>query len=156
MTNKKATNFTVISDVALITLDKLPNNTGVISEIFKAVAKENINVDMITQTPSYSGVISISFSIPTGDLSRAIGALAKFKKDIPQLRLDIDSNNTKISVYDEKMRELPGIAAKLFTILADNGIDIKLITTSETDISFLISGKDEVKTTESLEKEFNV
>ncbi len=150
------TGYTVVSDVALITLDKVPNNIKIISDIFNAVAKKDINVDMITQTPSYSGVVNVSFSIPLNDLSKAIEALAVFRKDIPQLRLDIDSNNSKISVYGEGMKNIPGVAANLFALLAESGTDIKLVSTSDTDISYLISGKDEVRAIESIKKEFNL
>ncbi len=150
------TGYTVLSDVALITLDKVPNNIKTMSDIFNAVARENINVDMITQTPSYSGVVNVSFSIPLSDVSKVIEALAVFKKDIPQLRLDIDSNNSKISVYGEGMRNIPGVAANLFALLAERGIDIKLVSTSETDISYLVSGKDEVRAVESIKTEFNL
>lgn len=150
------TNYSVVNDVALITLDKIPNDIKIIAEIFNAVAKENINIDMISQTPPYSGVVNISFSIPSKDLSKAISTLGRFKKDIPQLRLDIDANNTKISVFGEGMRNIPGVAANLFTLLAGNGIDIKLVTTSEVDISYLISAKDEDNAIESIKKEFNI
>lgn len=150
------TGYCVVSDVALITLDKIPNDIRTVSEIFSSIAKQDINVDMIAQSPSYSGVVNISFSIPSKDLSKAISTLAKFKKDIPQLRLDIDSNNTKISVFGEGMRNLPGVAANLFTLLASNDIDIKLVTTSEIDISYLVSGKDEQKAIEAIRKEFNL
>ena len=156
MFNNAVTNFTVVSDVALITLDKVPSNTKVISEIFSTIAMENINVDMITQTPSYSGVVNVSFTIPSKALSKAIGALSRFKKDIPNLRIDIDANNTKISVFGEGMRNIPGVAANLFTTLASDGIEIKLITTSEVDISYLIPGKDEDKAIDSIKKEFNL
>lgn len=154
--NQIITSYTVVNNVALITLEKVPNNTKIISEIFNAIATENINVDMISQSPPYSGTVNISFSIPSHNLSKAIVALAKFKKDIPQLRLDIDSDNTKISVYGEQMKDLPGVAAYLFTILANNDIEIKLVTTSEVDISYLISSKDEAKAIEAIKKEFNL
>ncbi len=156
MIENVVTGYTVISDVALITLDKIPNDIRTVSEIFSSIAKHEINVDMIAQSPSYSGVVNISFSIPSKDLSKAIATLAKFKKDIPQLRLDVDSNNTKVSVFGEGMRNIPGVAANLFTILASNDIDIKLVTTSEIDISYLVSGKDEQKAIEAITKEFKL
>lgn len=150
------TNYSVVSNVSLITLDKIPNNIATISEIFSSIANEKINIDMISQTPPYSGTINISFSILSSDLTKAITALGKFKKSIPHLRLDIDSDNTKVSVFGEQMKNISGVAANLFTILAQNEVDIKLVTTSEVDISCLISGKDEDKAIEAIKKAFDL
>ncbi len=156
MTNSPVTRISVTYNVALITVDNLPNNMKLISEIFNSIAEQNINVDMISQAPPYRGHINISFSIPSDDLIKAIGTLNNFKKDIPNLRIEVDNNNTKISVYGENMKDLPGVAAKLFTILASNNIDVKLVTTSEVDISYLIFEKDVDKAINAIKNEYNI
>jgi len=156
LNEKVITSYSVTNSVALITMDNVPNNPKIISEVFSTIASHNINIDMITQSPSYKGIINISFTIPGDDLPKAIIALAKFKKTIPALRLDIDSSNTKICVSGEGMRSIPGVAANLFTVLSRIDIEIKLVTTSETDISYLISSTDEEPAIEAIKKEFGI
>lgn len=136
------TNISVSYNVALVTVDNLPNDLKLVSDIFKAIAHEKINIDMICQAPPYRGNINLSFSIPVEDMVKAISALNKFKKEAPDLQLEVDADNTKISVYGERMKNIPGVAADLFTLLASQGVEIKLVTTSETDISYLIYEKD--------------
>lgn len=155
MNEKIINNYTVTNYVSLITMDNVPNNPRIISEIFNAIANKNINIDMITQSPSYKGILNISFTIPGEDMPKAITALAKFKKEIPALRLDIDSNNTKICVSGEGMRNIPGVAASLFTVLSKVEIEIKLVTTSETDISYLVSSEDEEPAIQAIKEEYN-
>lgn len=156
MAGKAVTNISVTYNVALVTVDNLPNNISIISGIFNSIAQQRINIDMISQTPPYKGSISLSFTIPSDDLVKAIGALNKFKKDVPNLRIEVDADNTKISIYGEEMKNLPGVAAQLFTILADNGIEIKLVTTSEVDISYLIYEKDVDRAINAIKKEYGL
>lgn len=156
LSEKTISSYSVVSNVALITMNNIPNNLKIVSEIFNAIASQNINIDMITQSPSYKGILNISFTIPGDDLPKAITALASFKKIIPNLRLDIDSNNSKICVYGEAMRDIPGVAANLFTALSSIEIQIKLVTTSETDISYLVSNNDEDRAIEAIKKEFRI
>ncbi|MCX7709221.1 MAG: ACT domain-containing protein [Clostridia bacterium] len=156
MASKPVTNMTVTYNVALVTVDRLPNNINLISNIFRSIADQNINIDMISQTPPYKGSISLSFSIPSDDLVKAISSLNKFKKDVPNLQVEVDADNTKISIYGEEMKNLPGVAAQLFTTLANNGIEIKLVTTSEVDISYLIYEKDVDRAIEAIKKEYEI
>jgi len=156
MTENAVTDLNVTYNVALITVNKIPNNIKLISDIFNTIAENNINVDMISQTPPYRGEINLSFTIPSDDLVKAISALNKFKKNIPDLLIEIDPANTKISVYGEGMKNIPGVAASLFTLLANNGIEIKLVTTSEVDISYLIYDKDVDKAINLVKKEYRL
>jgi aspartokinase len=127
-----------------------------IPDIFNAIAEQNINIDMISQAPPYRGVINLSFTLPSDDLVKAISVLNKFKKIVPGLFIEINAENTKLSVYGEQMKNIPGVAAKLFTIFAGNGIDIKLVTTSEVDISYLIDEKDVDKALKAIKDEYNI
>lgn len=156
MAGKPVTNMTVSYNVALVTVDNLPNNINIISGIFSSIAEEKINIDMISQTPPYKGSISLSFSIPSEDLVKAISALNKFKKDVPNLQIEVDADNTKISIYGEEMKNLPGVAARLFAVFACNGVEVKLVTTSEVDISYLIYEKDVDKAVEAIRKEYEL
>lgn len=156
MLDNAITSYTVSSDLALITLDKIPNNIRIITEIFSALAKEDINVDMITHTPSYTGVVTVSFSLLSSDLAKAILALARFRSEMPKLKMDVDANNAKITIYGEGKKNVPEIAGNLFSSLTDDGIDIKLVATSETGISYLVSGRDELKAIDTIRREFNL
>lgn len=156
MSDSPVTSITVTYNVALITVDNLPNDMKLISDIFNAIANQKINIDMISQAPPYKGLINLSFSIPADDLVKAISALNKFKKSVPNLLIEIDPANTKISVYGEGMKNIPGVAANLYTLLANNGIEIKLVTTSEVDISYLIYDKDVDKAISSIKKEYGI
>jgi len=156
MTDRPVTKINVTYNVALVTIDKLPNDTRLISDIFSALAQKNINIDMISHAPPYRGSISISFSILSEDLVSALSVVNTFKQSVKDLRVEVDAGNTKLQVYGEGMRNLPGVAARLFTILADEGIEIKLVTTSEVDISYLIYEKDVDKAVDAVAKEFDL
>jgi aspartokinase len=156
MTTKPITRITAAYNVALVTVDNLPNNMDLISDIFNKIAKKNINIDMISQAPPYKGSVNLSFSIPSDDLVTAISTLNAFKGKVPNLLIEVDANNTKISVYGEGMKNLPGVAAKLFTILAGENIEVKLVTTSEVDISYLIYDKDADRALDAIKKEFGL
>ncbi|MGI6778664.1 MAG: ACT domain-containing protein [Acetivibrionales bacterium] len=156
MSEKAVTNITTTYNVALVTVDNLPNNMGLISQIFNTIAEQNINVDMISQAPPYRGTINLSFSLPSQDLVKAISSLNKFKKQVPELLVEVDADNTKLSVYGEGMKNLPGVAAKLFTLLANNGIEVKLVTTSEVDISYLIYDKDVDRAIDAIKTKFDI
>lgn len=151
---KAVTNLSVTYNVALITIARIPATIGIVSDIFNSIAKQNINVDMITQSPPIRGSLNVSFSLPASDVVKALTELNNFKKQYKDVVIEVDANNTKISVYGEKMRDLPGVAARLFTIMHENGVEIKLVTTSEVDISYLIYDKDVDKAVEAITKEF--
>ena len=156
MSQTPVSNITPIFGVALVTVDNLPIDMALISEIFNSIAREKINIDMISQAPPYRGTINLSFSIPSEDLVKAISALNKFKSTAPALNIEVDADNTKIVVFGEHMKNLPGVAARLFTILAANGIEVKLVTTSEVEISYLISEKDVDRAISAIKKEYEL
>lgn len=148
--DKIISKLNITQNVTLITLANIPINNKSIAEIFTSLAETNINVDMISQTSPLKGKINISFTLQDDVLFNAIQTLKSYKKDIPNLRIDVNSNNTKLSLYDDDMKYHPGIAAKTMSILSQANIDIKMITTSEIDISYLIYASDEEKAILSL------
>lgn len=156
MSENPVTKLNITYNVALVTVDKLPNNTRLISDIFNTIAQKKINIDMISQAPPFRGTMSISFSLPADDLVTALSALNGYKKVVKELQIEIDADNTKLQVYGEGMRNIPGVAARLFTILADEGVEIKMVTTSEVDISYLIYEKDVDKALQAVKKEFGI
>lgn len=156
MSKKPVTNISAVYNVALVTVDNLPNDLKLISDIFNVIARQKINIDMISQAPPYRGIINLSFSIPSDDLVAAIAALNGFKKEVPDLHVEVDADNTKITVYGEDMKSIPGVAARLYTLLADIGIEIKLVTTSEVEISYLVYEKDVDRAIETIKTEYGI
>ena len=156
MSENPVSNISVTYNVALVTVDKLPNNTKLISELFNTIAQRKINIDMISQAPPFRGSINISFSLPSDDLVNALSALNDFKKNAKDLRIEVDADNTKLQVFGEGMRNIPGVAARLFTLLANEGVEIKLVTTSEIDISYLIYEKDIDKAINAIKNEYGI
>jgi aspartokinase len=156
MTERPVTSLSVTYNVALVTVDKLPNDTKIISELFSSIAERGINIDMISQAPPYRGSVCISFSLLSKDLVNTLNTLNEFKKNAKDIRIEIDAYNTKLQVFGEGMKSVPGVAARLFTLLAENDIDIKLVTTSETDISYLIFEKDVDRAVNAIKQEYQI
>lgn len=128
------------ADEAKITLASLEDKPGVAAGIFGALAEQNINVDMIVQTAaSAEGKTDITFSVPGSELERAKAVLEALKGDIDCDKVLADENVCKISVIGMAMRSQPGIAKTMFATLAEKGINIEVISTSEIKISVLIS-----------------
>jgi aspartokinase len=156
MSKNPVTSISTVYNVALVTVDNLPNDMLLIAKIFNKIALEKINIDMISQSPPFKGKINISFSMPAENIAKVIGLLNNYKGEVPNLRIEIDSGSTKISVFGEAMKAIPGVASRLFTLLAENEIEVKLVTTSEVDISCLIYDKDSDKAIQAIKHEFKI
>lgn len=142
---KFITHLNVTENITSITLINIPVGHDYISRIFTCLAEKKINVDMISQTSPIKGNVNISFTLEDDDLIAAIQTLKTLKNEINSLRIEVNSNNTKFSLYCEKMPTTPGLAAKSMCLLTDNNIEIKMITTSEVDISYLLYASDQEK-----------
>jgi len=136
------TNAYLTDDVTLITIAKAPACADFIADIFGEIALCNINVDMINQTAPHNDTVEISFSVSDKDFMAVLRIVGKHKKNHPNIRTDVSTGNTKISVFGEAMRTTPGVAAAFFRLLDEAEINIKFITTSSVDISVLISQDD--------------
>ncbi|HEX3027622.1 MAG TPA: amino acid-binding protein [Clostridia bacterium] len=130
--------ITVTEDVALITLRNSPADMKFVANAFDLIAQKSINVDMISQTAPLSERINLSFTISEEDLGAVIELLATLRADNPDIKSDISGSNCKISLYGEPMRFTPGVAAQVFDTIASLNLDVRIITTSEIDISILI------------------
>lgn len=150
------TKITACEDVALITLRNSPADMKFIAKVFKMISERGINVDMISQTAPLGGRISLSFTVSGEDLGSVLELFAKLRNDNPELKSDISSGNCKISVYGAAMSNTPGVAAETFNIIANLGVDVRLITTSEVDISILVPKSDFETVYEAFTKAFNL
>ena len=128
---------------ARITLKKVPDQPGIAAKIFGPIAENGIVVDMIIQNISEEGRTDLTFSCPTNQVSLAEKALADAKAagDINFHDIIADQGVAKVSVVGIGMRSHAGVAAKMFSTLRDENINIKVITTSEIKISVLIDRK---------------
>ncbi|HHW69761.1 MAG TPA: 4-hydroxy-tetrahydrodipicolinate reductase [Clostridiales bacterium] len=143
-------------DIAMITLNSLPNSSEIIAKIFKALGEHNINIDMISQTAPVNSRINISFTLPEEDLNKAIEITGPFNTQIPELRTDVFAEICKITVEGLGMEKYAGVAGDVFSTMAKNNINIKIITTSETKISFIIDAVDESKAVQAIKDTFNL
>ena len=127
-------------DEAKITLSSLDDKSGVAAAIFGALADNNINVDMIVQTEaSTTGKTDITFSLPAVEIDRAVKVLEGLKAELGYGKLQASDGVCKVSVVGVAMRSQPGVASNMFRALAEKGINIEVISTSEIKISVLIS-----------------
>ncbi|WP_428928204.1 aspartate kinase [Marinibacterium sp. SX1] len=130
-------------DEAKLTLISVADRPGIAALIFSSLSEAGVNVDMIVQNISEEGRTDMTFSCPTNQVARAEQALDKAKEaEILNYREVIaDTGVAKVSVVGIGMRSHTGVAAKMFKALSDEGINIKVITTSEIKISVLIDRK---------------
>lgn len=130
-------------DEAKMTLLSVADRPGIAALIFTALSEAGVNVDMIVQNISEDGRTDMTFSCPTEQVARAQQAMAKTKEDgvLNFAELDADRDVAKVSVVGIGMRSHTGVAAKMFQVLSAEGINIKVITTSEIKISVLIDRK---------------
>ena len=143
-------------DIAMITLNSLPNSSEIIAAIFKALGKNNINIDMISQTAPVNSRINVSFTLPEKDLNRAIELTGPFNSQIPELRTDVFAEISKITVEGLGMERYAGVAGDVFSTMAEHNINIKIITTSETKISIIIDAIDECRAVQAIKDKFNL
>ena len=124
---------------AKITLVAVPDRPGAVATIFTPLADANINVDMIVQNVAHdTGSTDVTFTVPGLELARSLDVLEKAKGSIGYERLLHDTNVCKVSVVGVGMRSHAGVAARMFSALAERGINIQAITTSEIKVSVLI------------------
>ncbi|HUE19644.1 MAG TPA: aspartate kinase [Stellaceae bacterium] len=127
-------------DEAKVVLRKVPDRPGVAAAIFGPLAEHAINVDMIVQNISDDGkTTDLTFTVTKADLARTVAALEAQKKILGFVALKPDPNVVKISVIGVGMRSHAGVAQKMFSTLAEKGINIQVISTSEIKVSVLVA-----------------
>ncbi len=135
----------VVSGIALdrnqlrVGMYGVSDKPGIASAIFTALADANINVDMIVQTIGNDSKTNLDFTIPTTDFEKAKQVMAKFKPETE--KIDYKEDICKVSIVGVGMKSHTGVASKAFTALADNNINIRIISTSEIKISMIIEEK---------------
>jgi aspartate kinase len=122
----------------IFSLTGIPDRPGAAAEVFDAVAAENVNVDTIIQNVVH-GVAELSFSVPHEDVEATRRAIKAAEHSLGPIEIEEDETMGKISIIGAGMRSHPGVAAKMFRTLADNQINLRMISTSPIKISCMIS-----------------
>ena len=148
----------VVTDIseAKVTVRKVPDRPGISASLFEQLAESNVNVDMIVQNTSTDGNTDISFTVPKADMKVAQGIVESVAKEIGAAGIAQDDSIAKISLVGAGMKTSPGIAAKMFRTLADNGVNIEMISTSTIRISVVIAAADLEKAARSLHTAFGL
>lgn len=126
-------------DDAKVTLRRVPDRPGVAANVFGALAKANVNVDMIVQNIGADGTTDMTFTVGKADLARARDVLEKARPELGFEALLADPDVAKISVVGIGMRSHAGVANTMFRALAEKGINIQVISTSEIKVSVLVA-----------------
>lgn len=137
----KTTVVSTVDNITLVTLQGFPANADSIAKIFDAISNYDINIDMISMAPTHGALTGLSFTISDNDLIDILSFTSSLKKET-NVNVIVSSVNHKISVYDPVMKNTPGIAAKVFNAIRTTDADIRLITTSEVEISLLVTEAD--------------
>jgi aspartate kinase len=134
----------VVTDLsdAKVTVLGVPDRPGISAALFEPLAEANVNVDMIVQNTSIEGITDISFTVPIADLGVAEGIVEQVATSIGSSGVSHDRDIAKLSLVGAGMKTSPGIAAKMFRVLADEGVNIEMISTSTIRISVVIAGAD--------------
>jgi aspartate kinase len=128
-------------DEAKITVRRVPDRPGIAAAIFVPLAEANINVDMIVQNVAADGTTDMTFTVGKTDFLRATQVLEEARQKIGYSEMISDQNVAKLSVVGVGMRSHAGVAGTMFRTLAERGINIQVISTSEIKVSVLVAAE---------------
>lgn len=134
----------------------VPDRPGIAGELLGAVADANINVDVILQNVAADGLNDISFTVPRDDLREAYETVQRKAKEIGAREVKVDDKIAKVSIVGVGMRTHSGVAARMFRALAQAGVNIESISTSEIKISCLVAEADLERAVRAVHDEFRL
>lgn len=143
-------------NVSKIGIFDVPDKPGIAYKIFNALAQKSINVDMIIQSAERNQVNSISFTVSQNDLKRTLEIVEQIKDDVGYKSYTYDQDVAKVSIVGAGMISNPGVAAMMFEALANENINIEMITTSDIKISCIIKKNLAEKAVKALHKKFGL
>ncbi len=141
---------------AKITIEQVPDRPGVAASVFRALAEDGVNVDMIVQNVSTAGHTDISFTVPRSDLAKTAVVMDKVVVDTEARGYRSDAAVGRVSLVGAGMKTHPGVAAKMFETLADEGINIEMISTSTIRISCVVRDSDVEPAVRTLHRAFGL
>lgn len=142
--------------ITRVTIYGLPQSLGALSTIFTTLAKNRINVDIIIQSMTAEDTTNLSFSTKSEDTEAALIVLENNKEQLGFDRVETESGLAKVSIVGSGMVSNPGVAAEMFEVMANTGIQVKMVSTSEIKVSTVVNEKEMVKAVESLHEAFKL
>jgi aspartate kinase len=142
--------------VAKLTLVEVPDRPGIARAVFEPLAAAGINVDMIVQNVGHAGATDLSFTVSETDLAKARRLLEPLVREMGARELTTDAAVAKVSIVGTGIQNAPGYAARMFGALADAGINIEMISTSEIRITCIISEDDVERAANALHAAFQL
>ncbi|MGD6816785.1 aspartate kinase [Metabacillus sp. 113a] len=142
--------------VTRVSVCGLPNDLSTLSTIFTTLAEHGVNVDIIIQSLTDKENGTISFSVKTNDLEETIDVLETHKKKLRFKKIESEKGLSKVSIVGSGMVSNPGVAAGMFSVLAKEGIEVKMVSTSEIKVSTVIEQDDMVRAVEALHEAFEL
>jgi aspartate kinase len=139
-----------------VTVHGVPDEPGIAARVFRRLAEQDVNVDMIVQNVSAEGVTDISFTLPKGDLAVGSELAGDLATEIGAAGVDTDERIARVSLVGAGMKSNPGVAARMFEVLAENGINIEMISTSAIRISCVVALPDMERAVSSLHDAFDL
>ena len=133
--------ISTLSDITLTTLEGCPADIGYLASSLDTIAQLGVNIDMISMAPAHGDLTAFSLTISDDDLGKVL-TFTKKLRETTSVQPIVSSGNYKISVYDPRMKNTPGIAAAVFAAAARVSADIRLISTSDVEISMLVTAAD--------------
>ena len=148
----------VVTDMteAKVTVLGVPDRPGISAALFEPLAEANVNVDMIVQNTSTEGETDISFTMPMADLGQSESIVQRIAGEIGAEAVTHDDDIAKVSLVGAGMKSSPGIAAKMFRVLADEGVNIQMISTSTIRVSVIIPAPEMERAARALHTAFGL
>jgi aspartate kinase len=141
---------------AKVTIFHVPDRPGIAAALFRALADDTVNVDMIEQNVSTDGYTDISFTVPKEELSRTMDVVDKVVVEIEAGGANFDDAIGRVSLVGAGMRTNPGVAAQMFETLAAEGVNIEMISTSTIRISCVVHERDVERAVQALHRSFEL
>ena len=116
----------------------VPDRPGIAARLFRSLADAEVNVDMIVQNVSHQGTTDISFTVPKSDLGAGRGVIDHVIAEVGGTSVTHDAGIARVSLVGAGMKTHPGVAAKMFEVLAEHGVNIEMISTSSIRISCVV------------------
>ncbi|MGF6948200.1 aspartate kinase [Neobacillus sp. B4I6] len=143
-------------EITKVTVLGLGNSLTSLSTIFSTLAENHLNVDIIIQSTTEGDTANLSFSIHTNDLLETLKVLEDNKAVLAYEQIDAENKLAKVSIVGSGMISNPGVAAKMFEVLAANNIQIKMVSTSEIKVSAVVEERNMLKAVEALHEAFEL
>ena len=139
-----------------VTVVRVPDKPGIAARLFRSLAENDVNLDMIVQNVSLGGTTDISFTVPKRDLDTAMEVCRSHADEIGAEDVLADADIAKVSLVGAGMKTNPGVGARMFETLADNGINIEMISTSPIRLTCVVRAEQVEPAVQALHEAFEL